>query len=325
MTTALSGPRPSMQPAPARARARFRRPGFSANVALAELQLPSHQQHVVVTDGPPATRTTHHIGHRQTLILSIQRAPLPRREYPATRSFRLAMPAATPVATRVGAAAAAAAAAARRPSLMKTPPSAVAAALVGHVTRQPPAPYRHQRHAAAPPISTGFTCRQAASFSSSAARSAKNHVLDPIRNPDSFFTHLSLSSSARTPLLTLWTASWCPTCRTVLPLLTSLVESGVGQAEGGVLLAPVEFDSPDIMAVSGADNLAMTYMITSVPTLLSFDAGEVQAATRVTDGRKLADRQFLEEWIRNEARRHGGRGGGGGGVGAAFGGLFGRR
>ncbi|GJN67314.1 hypothetical protein PLICBS_001338 [Purpureocillium lilacinum] len=222
------------------------------------------------------------------------------------------MSAATPHAARLGAAATA--------RHFKTPPAVPA---LGRVTRQPP--YRQQqRHAA--PMRTPLACRQAASFSSSAARPARNQVLDPIRNPNSFYTHLSLSSSARAPLLTFWTASWCPTCRTVLPLLTSLVESGVGEPEGGVFLAPVEFDSPDIMAVSGADNLAMTYMITSVPTLLSFDAGEPQTATRVTDGRKLADRQFLEEWIRNEARRHGGRGGGGGGgVGAAFGGLFGKR
>jgi hypothetical protein len=71
----------------------------------------------------------------------------------------------------------------------------------------------------------------------------------------------------------------------------------------------------------------MTYMITSIPTLLSFDAGEAQTATKITDGRQLADRQFLIQWIQNEARRHGGRGGGGdGGPGSSvFGGLFGSR
>ena len=78
-------------------------------------------------------------------------------------------------------------------------------------------------------------------------------------------------------------------------------------------------------AASGADGPAMTYMITALPTLLSFDAGEAQTATRVTDARSLADRRFLDEWIRNEARRRGGRGGGGGGgaASAVFGGLFG--
>lgn len=75
------------------------------------------------------------------------------------------------------------------------------------------------------------------------------------------------------------------------------------------------------MSPSSSDNLAMTYMITSIPTLLSFDAGEAQTATKVADGKQLADREFLIEWIRNEARRHGGRGGGGG-TGSSFGGLF---
>ncbi|EQK97810.1 Thioredoxin-like protein [Ophiocordyceps sinensis CO18] len=150
---------------------------------------------------------------------------------------------------------------------------------------------------------------------------------------NSFTTHLALSSSSRTPLLTLWTASWCPTCHTtVLPLLSDLVASGVGEAHGGVALAAVEMDAPDLMgsASSSYENLALTYMITTVPTLLSFDAGEAQVVSKVTDARKLADRRFLEQWIINEAKRQGSRGGGGGGgaggVGAStaiFGGLFG--
>lgn len=74
----------------------------------------------------------------------------------------------------------------------------------------------------------------------------------------------------------------------------------------------------------------MTYMtaIRSVPTLLAFDArrGEPIASTKVADARQLADRQFLVDWIRNEASRHGGGGGGGSGSGSqstGFGGLFG--
>ena len=117
--------------------------------------------------------------------------------------------------------------------------------------------------------------------------------------------------------MTLWTTSWCPTCKTVEPLLRSLVEAGVGEAEGGVGYCSVEFDAPDVMAAG----LGLTYMITSVPTLLSFDAGEAQIQTKVADGFRLSDPGFLEEWLRNEARRHGNRGGGGGSI---FGGLFGK-
>lgn len=142
-----------------------------------------------------------------------------------------------------------------------------------------------------------------------------------VRNLDQFHTYQLLSTSARTPLLTLWTTSWCSTCRVVAPLLQKLVESGVGEAEGGVAYCTVEYDAPDVMS----SGLGFTYMINSIPTLLSFDAGEAQIQTKVTDGRQLADQKFLEEWIRNEARRHGGRGGGGPIAGSkGFGALFGK-
>ena len=128
-----------------------------------------------------------------------------------------------------------------------------------------------------------------------------------VRNLDQLYTYQLISSSSRTPLLTLWTTSWCPTCRTVDPLLRNLVESGVGEAEGGVGYCTVEYDAPDVVAAG----LGLTYMIRSVPTLLSFDAQEAQIDTKVTDGKQLTDRKFLEDWIRTEARRHGSRGGGG--------------
>lgn len=107
-------------------------------------------------------------------------------------------------------------------------------------------------------------------------------------------------------------------------MIKSLVESGVGEAEGGVAYCEVEYDAPDVMSAG----LGLTYMINSVPTLLSFDAQEAQTQTKVSDARQLADKKFLEEWIRTEARRHGNRGGGGtsslsGTVSSLFGGLFG--
>lgn len=106
------------------------------------------------------------------------------------------------------------------------------------------------------------------------------------------------------------------------PLIQELVKSGVGEAEGGVGYCTVEFDAPDVMSAG----LGLTYMINSIPTLLSFDAGEAQVQTKVSDGRKLADRQFLEEWIRNEAKRQGNRGGGGPSGGSnLLGSIFGRR
>jgi hypothetical protein len=65
----------------------------------------------------------------------------------------------------------------------------------------------------------------------------------------------------------------------------------------------------------------MRYMITAMPTLLSFDRGEVMGETRVTDPKLMKNEEWLKEWIRTEARRKG-NGGGGDGAGL-FGGLFG--
>lgn len=141
-----------------------------------------------------------------------------------------------------------------------------------------------------------------------------------VRNEDQFRTYLAACTSSRRPLLTIWTTSWCHVCHQVSPLIKSLVDSGVGEAEGGVGYCEIEFDAPDVMS----SGLGLTYMISSVPTLMSFDAGEAQVETKVVDGNRLKDRRFLEEWIRTEARRHGGRGGGGDSAGGSiFGGLFG--
>ncbi|KAK3336952.1 hypothetical protein B0T19DRAFT_411087 [Cercophora scortea] len=162
-----------------------------------------------------------------------------------------------------------------------------------------------------------------ASFSTSRKAEVPNQVYNSVRNLDQFHTYQLLSSSSRTPLLTLWTTSYCSTCGVVAPLIKELVESGIGQEEGGVGYCEVEYDAPDIMSAG----LGLTYMINSVPTLLSFDAQEAQTQTKVTDAaRKLSDPKFLEEWIRNEARRQGNRGAGGGtGIGDFFSGLFGKK
>jgi thiol-disulfide isomerase/thioredoxin len=155
-----------------------------------------------------------------------------------------------------------------------------------------------------------------------AERSANKFLLtkNSVRRPDDFENFLLLSTSSHTPLITFWTASYCSTCKAVSPLLNSLIISGVGEQEGGVLFSEIEYDSPDIME----SGLGMTYMITSMPTLLAFDRGEAMTETKVTDPKMLKDERWLKEWIRSEARRRGNGGGGGSGLGAGiFGGLFG--
>ena len=64
-----------------------------------------------------------------------------------------------------------------------------------------------------------------------------------------------------------------------------MVESGVGEEEGGVSFCEIEYDSQDIMD----SGLGLTYMITSMPTLLSFDRGEAQTGTKVIDPKQIKD------------------------------------
>jgi len=67
-----------------------------------------------------------------------------------------------------------------------------------------------------------------------------------VRHEDEFETLNLLSASSRVPLITLWTASWCPSCKVVGPLIQDLIKSGVGEDEGSVSFAEVQLDSPTI-------------------------------------------------------------------------------
>jgi thiol-disulfide isomerase/thioredoxin len=145
-------------------------------------------------------------------------------------------------------------------------------------------------------------------------------IPDSVRRPDDFQSYLLLSTSSRVPLLTFWTASYCSTCKAVSPVLQELIESGVGEEQGGIAFCEIEYDCPDIMQ----SGLGMTYMITSMPTLLSFNRGEAQTGTKVTNPKMMRDREWLREWIKTEARRGGNGGGGQGPIGSGLlGGLFG--
>jgi len=165
-----------------------------------------------------------------------------------------------------------------------------------------------------------FSIPVARQFSTTKVNSAnKNRIYDVVRRPDDFESYLLLSTSSRKPLITFWTASYCNTCRTVSPIITSLLESGVGESEGGVSFCEIEYDAQDIMD----SGFGMRYMITSMPTLLSFDGGEAQTQSKLVDPNKMRDAEFMREWIRNEARKRGGGSGGSGSGGGLFGGLFG--
>jgi len=97
----------------------------------------------------------------------------------------------------------------------------------------------------------------------------------------------------------------------------SLLSNGIGETStSSVNYCEVEYDSPDISET----DLAMRYMITNIPTLVTFDRGEIITATKITDVEKLKDENYLIEWIENEAKR---KGQGTGPEGGLFGGLFG--
>ncbi|PKS09346.1 hypothetical protein jhhlp_003960 [Lomentospora prolificans] len=154
------------------------------------------------------------------------------------------------------------------------------------------------------PINSSFISKRTPvpakrAFSTTSNRRAKNQIYDPVKRVSDFDTYHLLSVSSRSPLLTLWTTSWCPTCKIVSPILYRLVESGVGEAEGGVGLCTIEYDSPDIMK----EGFGHMYVISSVPTLMAFDEHGGRMSTRIMDPTQLTDETFLANWIREEARR----------------------
>ncbi|KAL8726404.1 MAG: hypothetical protein Q9166_006755 [cf. Caloplaca sp. 2 TL-2023] len=164
---------------------------------------------------------------------------------------------------------------------------------------------------------TGLALRR--TFATSAPCRLKNRIYTPVRSEFELSNLLLLSSSNKTPLITLWTASWCSSCRTIRPFLADLIErDALGEANGSVGYAEVEMDAPDIGALAGNK-----YFITSIPTLLSFRAGEAALDSKLTSVDEMKDREFMRLWIEDEARRGGDRGGGGGLSTGSLGALFG--
>lgn len=101
-----------------------------------------------------------------------------------------------------------------------------------------------------------------------------------IRDPGTLQTHLLLSSSARTPLITLWTASWCASCRSVAPIIREVVEEsstsadgegssasgdGDGDGAGAAMYAEVEIDSPTGGGEMGGRYAVRSLLITPPP------------------------------------------------------------
>ena len=88
-----------------------------------------------------------------------------------------------------------------------------------------------------------------------------------IRNIDEFSTLLLLPTLSQRPLITLWTASYCSSCRVIAPLIRDAIEKErMGESEGGVGFVEVEVDAP------GMGGLGMEYLASrsqsSIPRIL---------------------------------------------------------
>ena len=155
-------------------------------------------------------------------------------------------------------------------------------------------------------------------FSTTSARQVKNRIYPSrVRREDELHTLTLMSARSRVPLLTLWMATWCQSCKVVSPLICDLIgNEGVGEEHGGVSFVEVEMDSPDLGGIAGAGT---KYGINSLPTMLAFDRQEPQLETKLSRLEQLKNREFLIKWIETEAKRHGE-----GGAGGKLFGLFGR-
>ncbi|MCJ1311299.1 hypothetical protein MMC25_004970 [Agyrium rufum] len=178
----------------------------------------------------------------------------------------------------------------------------------------------------APPSRPSIPRRSQRCFSTTPRARGSNRIYTPITNPTSLSTLLLLHSNLRTPLLTFWTASWCSTCRSLLPEVQKMIEEdGYGEnalaaGGGGVGFVEVRVDAPDM------GDLGAKYFITSIPTLLAFcNSEEPRTGTMLVKAEEMHDREYMKMWIEEEARKAGGggSGGGGGGKGGGGGGLFG--
>ncbi|KAL2398636.1 hypothetical protein ABEF93_002878 [Exophiala dermatitidis] len=161
----------------------------------------------------------------------------------------------------------------------------------------------------------------------------RNRIFDPFRNPPQFHDALRLCAANNSLLLALFTTSACTPCRTITPLLTSLVETRPASPEdkfSGLAFAEVELDSPDTSNGSMMD-LGIEYGVTSMPTLMGFGGRRAQRVTeRLVDTRLMSNPTALAAWVDEQMRKGdpyatGGSGSGGGsGGGGSGGGLLGR-
>jgi hypothetical protein len=93
----------------------------------------------------------------------------------------------------------------------------------------------------------------------STARSLQQvRIYTPVRNTGDFHTALRTSTTANTPLITLFTASYCPSCRVVKAALEKHFKER-GDAAPDLQYAEVELDAQG----GGVEELGSRYMVCS--------------------------------------------------------------
>ncbi|KIW85187.1 hypothetical protein Z517_00577 [Fonsecaea pedrosoi CBS 271.37] len=146
----------------------------------------------------------------------------------------------------------------------------------------------------------------AQSFSTSAPLSHKNRVFTPFRTPPQFHDALRLISANNTLMLALFTTSTCTPCRTITPLLRSLVETRSPSPEdkySSLAFAEVELDSPD-MSNGNMMDLGVEYGVRSMPTLMGFGGRRAERVTdRLVDTRMMGDEKAMAKWIDDEMKK----------------------
>ena len=146
-----------------------------------------------------------------------------------------------------------------------------------------------------------------------------------IRIPPVFHDYLRTCSASNTLLLALFTTSACAPCRTITPILTSLVRdrlSSPADKFSSIAFTEAELDSSDDSNGRMTD-LAVEYAITSMPTLVGFGGRRAERITeRIVDTRMLADRERMQQWL-DEVMQKGDLSGTGTNGGGLFGRLFG--
>ncbi|KIX02821.1 uncharacterized protein Z518_08764 [Rhinocladiella mackenziei CBS 650.93] len=142
--------------------------------------------------------------------------------------------------------------------------------------------------------------------SSSLPQQNQNRVLDLFRTPPQFHDALRLCSANNTLLLTLFTTSTCTSCRTITPLLQSLVEKRPSSSEdrySALAFAELQLDRPGTGAGNMFD-LAVEYGVSSMPTLMGFGGRRAERVTeRLVDTRVMSDGRRMTTWVDDQMRK----------------------